>query len=296
MMRLSLRSLAALVSLAAGCADDPAPTPPIDFAFCPTQHVDGAVVVCDVAFADAPRIHLPADDGDTVYAAVGGAGLVDRTRAPVTFAGVAFDVFADPASMPSGFALPSYEFLERVYAVRGTSATPVVRLAPEVIDGNLFGTWEGTISTQLTADTYDQTMRVPLRVTLDRFAAEHHDLHRWNPYDAGDPVLTYALRVQGTIANATTPITLADGTCAPTIGYFGDSVELMREVAMHVPGDTQLLFQGWMGAIDFATPAALIDVAPDATATYTAYPHGTPNGQHLDDLRRVTGGGAACTP
>jgi hypothetical protein len=64
---------------------------------------------------------------------------------------------------------------------------------------------------------------------------------------------------------------------------------------MHGLGDTQLLFEGWMGSMAMATPAALIQTAPaGAYSEYGALPHGTPNGQMLEDLVRVAVGGAPC--
>ncbi len=292
--------LAYLACLLAACTD--ASEPPIDFAFCAEQHTEGAVVVCDKAFDSAPRVHLPPDDGVTVHAAVGGSGLVSRDGQVVDR--VTFDTTGTNADVPAGFAMPSYEFLEHVYAITGQTVRPILRITPEVLDGNLLGTWEGTLSRRVAVGEYDEATRIPIRVTFDHFADAQHEIHRWNPYEASDPILTYALRVQGTIANATQPITLASGTCAPSLASLGDgnprlgmpdAVEFMREVAMHAPGDKQLLFEGWMGPIDHAMPAALIAVTPDASE-YSAYPHGSPNGQHLDDLARVATGGGACTP
>ncbi len=268
---------------------------PIAFQFCATQHDAGGLVVCDQAFETAPRVHLPADG--SVYGAVGGKGFVGADGQVL----LAF-LPASPASNPPGFAMPSYEFVETVYRLDGNDVVPVVKLAPEVLDGNLLGTWEGTLSTRIDDDHYDQANRIAIRVTFDRFDSAHHDLHRWDPYDAADPIIGYRLATMGTIENTTTAVTLANGSCAPSLVSFGagnpttsPDLTLMREFAMHVPGDMSLLFEGWMGAIDHALPGALIATTPEASA-YAAYPHGTPNGQHLADFTRVTAGGGTCAP
>lgn len=274
---------APLVLLA--CAE---PTPePIDFAFCAEQHVEGSLVVCDKAFDTTPRIHLPPDDASTTYAAALQRTLVSRTGQDVV-----------------EFTDETYAFIEHVYAVTGGAYEPILRIAPEVLDGNLLGTWEGTLSKRIDASSSDATMRIPVRLDFHAFSDETHPIHRWNPY-AADPVLTYAMMVLGRFENADAAVALADGSCAPSLaalgeasprfGIAGDAV-FMREVAMHVPGDTQLLFDGWMGAMDLASPGTLIRESPDPAASYSAYPHGAPNGQHLDDLHRVTTGGGACTP
>ncbi|MCY1059191.1 hypothetical protein [Nannocystis sp. SCPEA4] len=300
-----------------GDTDDP----PVEFQYCAEQHADGDVIVCDRAFDTMPRVHLPPDDDTTVFA---GHPLALRDGRKVTLVDeqgdLAFPGYqAKDPRVPEGFAWPSYEFIEHVYRISGTittradgvaiadaEVTPVLRLAPEVLDGQLLGTWEGTLSKRIDDGHYDETVRVPIRVTFDRFSDEHHDLHRWNPYDDADPILTYSLPVLGTIVNASQPITLSDGTCAPALTSLGegnpwfglgDEAELLRELAMHTLGDTQLLFMGWMGPMDPATPAALIqDEVRDVYTRFSAYPHGTPNGQHLDDFVRVSAGGEACTP
>jgi len=323
------------LTLTAACKGDP--TPPPAFDYCAEQHLADDGYACTRAFADHPRVHLPADgavvDGAevTIYAALDPQAdrpliLRDGGRAVVADAGGVIDLRreVDADRVPDGFAWPSYEFLDTVYAVTGavdhvdvdllgvpTSTLairdavvrPVVRLAPEVLDGPLAGAWEGTLSGRVGDNRYDPDQRVAVRVELTGYRPEHQPIPHWTP---GDGELGYALIAVGTIANATAAITFADGSCPPALGSLGEAnpiaelgaaVEVLRVPAMHAPGDYQLVWNGGMGPILPVHPGAAIqDAARPEFLETSSYPHGTPNGMHLDHFRAVGSGGAPCTP
>ena len=285
------------------------------------------MVVCDRPFDDLPRVHLPADDlgaTATIYVALDPLGdqplvLRDGRRAAITDAQgkIVFATFDDGSHrVPQGFEWFTYHFLEDIYEVTGTVemiggtlairdaiAQPVVRLAPEVLDGVLAGAWEGTLSKRIGPNQYDGATRVPIRVAFTGYQDGHNKIPVWQPTDAQ---LTYSLAATGTITNATAAITLADGTCIPALSTLGTAspiteigaaVTVLRMPAMHVPGDYQLVENGGMGSILPTHPAAFIQDAARAEFTSTTvYPHGSPNGMHLDDFHAVTTGGASCMP
>jgi len=317
---------AALVSLVACTSSHSAP--PITADVCAQQHTDGDVIVCDRAYDDLPRIHLPADQRGgptvTIYAALAPLEdqpliLRDGTRAVVSDAQgkITFAFFDDGSHrVPEGFDWFTYHFLEDIYEVTGTmdtdsgglairdaTARPVVRIVPEVLDAALTGAWEGTMSKRIGLNMYDGNTRIPIRVAFDCYQAMHQIIPMWAP---SDPPLSYSLVATGTIANATSPITLSDGTCAPALASLGDaspiaetdaSVVVRRYPAMHSPGDYQLVDNGWMGPMLPAHPAALIQDAVRTDFTTTGFhPHGTPNGMHLDGFHAVAAGGDPCTP
>jgi hypothetical protein len=337
MLRASVSLLSLLLITACTDADsDVDPTPaPIDEDVCAEQHLDGAMIVCTRAFVDDPRVHLPADtlgeDGApvVVYAAATPGRLHLRDGREVAMFDhegeivfpVAIDTDVKAPRVPAGFTWPSYEFARTIYEVRGTwreapgdtmaaivnpVVVPVVRLAPEVLDGAMTGSWEGTMSKRTGENTYDPNVRIPVRIRWTGYAAEHSKLPTWSPYDPSDVTLDDILPALGVIENATSPVALASGECAPSLAslgegspIFGDDaqVEMLRIVAMHVPGDYQLSFEGGMGSMMPAHPAAFLQTAPRAPyTTITNSPHGAPNGMHLEDFRAVAGGGSACTP
>jgi hypothetical protein len=239
------------VFLFAACTTTP--QPPIEIAACSVQHVDGDVIVCDQAFADRPRVRLPADSlgADetvaTIYVALDPQAdlpliLRDGRRAVLANASgpITFPYFDDGTSeIPAGFSWFSYRFLETVYEVTGTAthlavtqsgqvtsvlairdaiARPVIRIVPEVLDEVMTGAWEGTLSRRIAANQYDGSVRIPIRVRWTGFAAEHQVIPLWIP--SGDP-LSYALEAQGVIDNADHAVTLANGTCAPALSSLG---------------------------------------------------------------------------
>jgi hypothetical protein len=313
-------------SLAAcGGTDDPEPAPPFDY--CAEQHRDGGTVVCDRAFPDHPRVHLPPDtigaDGApiTIYAAfdpIDDRALIlrDGTRRVLADAAGAIRPLAaaDTGRVPDGFGWPSYEFLETVYELTGTAAhdgdaaairdanvRPIVRIPPEVLDGVIAGGWEGTLSRRTGPNKYDPAQRVAIRVAWSGYESDRQVIPHWE-----DGELSYALVATGAIANATAAVTAADGTCLPALSSLGDAnpilelgaaATMLRMPSMHGVGDYQLVWNGGMGSILPAHPAAAIqDAARDQFLVTSIYPHGTPNGMHLDGFRAVTGGGAACAP
>lgn len=334
MLRAS-SSLISLLLITACTESEVEPTPePIEEDVCAEQHVDGSLIVCTRAFADYPRVHLPADtlsaEGEEVlvYAAATPGRLYLRdgrelalfdAEGEIVFP-IAIEGDVAAPRVPKGFRWPSYEFARTLYEVRGTwrEATgdrpagivnpvvvPVVRLAPDVLDGAMSGAWEGTMSKRTGANTYDPDQRIAVRVSWTGYASEHTKLPTWSPYDPDDVPLDEILTARGVIENATSPITLADGQCAPSLASLGEGspifdddalVEMLRIVAMHVPGDYQLSFEGGMGSMMPAHPAAFLQTEPRAQfTTITNSPHGAPNGMHLEDFRAVTGGGSACT-
>lgn len=323
-----MRRIACLLVIVPACGSDPEPPPAFDY--CPTQHADGDVVVCERAYADHPRVHLPDDtlgaDGTaiTIYAAFDPLAdqplvLRDGSRLALADAAGLIRPFAelDSGRVDGGLEWPTYEFLETVYEITGTAthvdggaaaisdatARPIVRLRPDVLDGVMAGAWEGTLSGRTGFNTYDPDVRIPIRVTWTGFESDPQVIPHWMP---GDGELTYALIADGTIANATAAVTLADGSCAPSLAALGDgnpiadttaTVSMTRVPAMHVAGDYQLVWNGGMGSLLPVHPAAAIqDAARAEFLVTTSAPHGTPNGMQLLDFHAVTDGGTACTP
>lgn len=328
-----LRSLACCVLVVTACADsdEPPPGPPITDDVCAAQATAGDLILCTRAFADYPRVHLPDDvlgaDGDEVIvfagATPGRLWLRDGREVALRDADGEIELpigatEIDAPRVPAGFAWPSYELARTLYRVHGTwraaeldgvpaivdpIVVPVVRLAPEVLDGAMTGAWEGTMSRRTGPDTYDEAQRVPVRVRWTGYAAERTKLVKWTHDDAAlDDILT----AEGELDNATAAVTLADGTCAPALASLGEGspifeadahVEMLRVVDMHLPGDMQLSFEGGMGSMMPALPAAFLQTAPRAAfTTIDNRPHGAPNGMLLRDFHAVTGGGAPCAP
>jgi hypothetical protein len=333
MLRRSAVTLLLVLVGAAACGGQDF-DPPTPFSYCAEQHLDGDVFICTRAYDDHPRIHLPADTTDdadgaarTVYAAFDPIDdrpliLRDGTRMVLADASGLVDprLPDDLDRVPEGFAWQSYEFLDHVYELTGTVAhvdvdgvsvpaiadavvRRIVRVTPEVLDGPLAGAWEGSLSRRIGENTYDPERRVAIRVDFTGFRPEHAIIPHWMP---GDGELSYALIATGTIANATTAQTLADGSCAPSLDSLGDAspiaettadVDMMRYPAMHVAGDYQVVWNGGMGSILPLHPGAAIQDAPRTEFLSTSStPHGTPNGMHLRDFRAVAAGGATCTP
>jgi hypothetical protein len=223
----------------------------------------------------------------------------------------------------------SYRFLYTVYEVQGTTGTlvrngitlntfklsagrPVVIISDAILDAQLLGAWEGTVTRCPNPDGLTHCVQedpAPVRVELT-------DLGQLRPlmiWDDPSRLLTGhgMYTPAGVIANMNGSVTFSDGTCPPSIASLGstspwqttvDTVSIYRYPAMHAPGDYQTVIDypgvgtGGMGPILPASPAILIQTAfrPELEQLEFGI-HGTPTGFRLQ-LHPVSGGGAPCTP
>ncbi len=316
---------------------------------CASQHsgatADGdAVVVCDALYPEAPRVHLPRDrrgststSTSTLYAALsfgeGGAvaTVVDRKGAEytvVTATGEAVTPQNAARELPSELRMPSNRHFYLLYRLRGVigtytnpfnqqqsralrilNAKPYALLPGALLDAQLLGTWEGTVSRRVDASKWSLTEQVPFRVTFSSTVAIDPF---WTWEDRASPRLPDGTRfeVRGRFDNLTAAVTGESGQCLPALTSYGaanpfygatqNELALWRLTSMHVLGDYQLAIRYpagtplgvGMGAVAPVHPQALISSAPPSSWGAGSHNAWT----FLFDMRRVTAGGAGCTP
>ena len=212
-----------------------------------------------------------------------------------------------------------------VYAVAGraegellhvTSLAPVVLLEAEALDAHFRGAWEGVMNPRVGPQlwrTEPPVDDVKVRVVFDRF--EPSDPLRDDGQASAIPRDGRRFRVVGTIENASAPVRLASGTCAPSLASLGTrnpilgatqpELRLRRHPMMHSPSDNViemdyppgLYMNGTMmtGAGGYFLED-FIALAVDRTAPHRFLIHGHLPGQLYVELAPVTGGGGTCTP
>lgn len=299
--------------LLGGCADDggeEAAGPALDAAaVCPGGVLQDGVVQCPRLQPEGDPLVLPADSGTTAYGALGRGGERFLTRdgarelAPSLAASLVEQVDQDRSSPADGAADdgdvaartgPYAQLVYRAVVEDGTvrSLEPVVRVdETALLDRVLAGAvLEGTVSTFLGADEgFDLDPTLPVRLELA-------------------PAAQGAV-LGGTIANATGPVRLSTGACAPALAAAGErdplsqepfssEVVLQRFPSMHVPFDDELLLK-WdrdvsnMGTELYPSAATLLGLEP-LGETWTASPHGNPTAGPSLVLSLVEGGGGPC--
>ncbi len=173
-----------------------------------------------------------------------------------------------------------------------TRVAPALTIPEDVVLTRIFGstTMSGKISPYLGDDTYDQTASLPVVLTLVPAAADG--------------------KITGSIANATTPVALSDGTCAPALaatgtrnplrGTFGGTISIERVPSMHTAFDDELVL-AWdpsssgMGDGFYPSVATLMGHDP-LTGSWTVIQHGTPISGPLLELHLTSGAaGSAAT-
>lgn len=296
----------------AGPADADAGNEPV----CARQSAEGAVTVCEEAFATAPLVRLPPDNGITVY---GGVGR-DPSSGDLSFIGRGVSIPIPPsapwldAEAMSGDVRYGY-FLYRAEVRSGVvqNVTRLVRVDDRVFQRLLAGRlYEGVISPRTIdgagAVRFAWDMQtIGLRVKLD-------DTVQPTEEDRGSGYPRYALL--GRIENATQGVRASDGGCLPSLASFGtqnplfdatagvpvDRVKLLRHVNMHGGRDDVFTFD-WpqgvsagnnMGAGLFVATWQLIQPTAPTLESAENSPHGTPWGGPSATLNAVTGGGAPC--
>lgn len=311
-------------------------------AVCAKEHSgetdDGEVVaICDETFAARPFVRPPAD-------------VIDGANSKLTIAidvarGFAFDrkgtyfelldsrgkplSLKEPSSAFPSLHLPSNRPMFMLYLVEGKVGTytdptwgkldaitikriaPSIMLSADAIDKKFIGAWEGIVASRTSAGHYD--MSKPLKIRLELTAAKAID----NIAEWGTPTETLPdggrYKLTGVIANWSTSVKAADGTCLPSLTasaaknpFFGGkngNIDMYRLAAMHFSGDQVLVFtypsgvselssngMGGLGAFgmqDFLR----VDAGDDSGLDIR--PHATPNGHELK-IAPVTGGGGGC--
>jgi hypothetical protein len=213
-----------------------------------------SVVKCTVPFADAPMVHLPADQmaGDEVSFYAGGSqpdgdfeGVLwtrdGKSFVPVDNANKPIE-FTDDGSkaLPKGMHAPSNRLLFTIYRFTGklgkslksqhgdataihlTDARPVVEIDGCALDSRLLGTWEGTVSERLVTPSgygpftknFDPDKRIPIHITFDSLTPAAP----LADFSAGGVRMKDALTftVNGTIDNFDKDVTV-DGKLYPSL-------------------------------------------------------------------------------
>lgn len=302
---------------------------------CARQHAgttsDGeAVTVCDELHRERPFVRLPADtrDGDrlTIHGALvlsGNYEVHDRTG-KIYMVVDASGGATEAADIP-GARMPSYRFWYLTYRITGTetvwvspyngerkpaitidAVTPEVLIAGDALDGQMLGTWEGTMTPRTGEGSWELGGEVPVRVTFDRLTPR-----------ANVPVLDpngaklddgVAFDIVGTVDNRTAAVRAADGTCLPSFtsrgaadplyGATSSVLKLWRLGSMHALGDSQLAIEYPDGT---RLGVGMGDIAPVAaqglirTVDDDAWAAGSHNSwQFQVALHRVSGGGDTC--
>ena len=293
---------------------------------------DEPVTVCDELFTTRPFVRLPADTRDgarlTLHAALllgGNYEVHDRDGTIYKVVGTDDEPVAGE-DIP-GARMPSYRFWYLTYRITGTETTwtspyngerqpairiesvaPEVLIAGEALDGQMLGAWEGSMAPRTGDGTWELGGEVPVRVTFERLAARPN----LPVLEPSGPKLAdgVAFDIVGRVENRTTAVRAADGTCLasltsrgatdPLYGATTDVITLWRLGSMHSLGDSQLVIEYpdgthlgvGMGDIAPVSAQGLIRTTDDDT--WLAGSHNS--WQFTTSLRRVSGGGDACTP
>lgn len=180
----------------------------------------------------------------------------------------------------------------------------IARIPGTVQDKHLVGTWEAKAAKRVGDRKFDKTQPVAFRFTLATTKASTI----WGT-TGGD-----GLVVSGSIDNFDKRVKAADGTCLASLSSLGTSspftaatantIGLWRHPNMHGVNDQVIvmdyptastdLSQNGMSGMGPFSPSGLIQIAgPDYTSV-TIYPHATPTGHQVWDLKKVDGGGQNC--
>ena len=277
---------------------------------CPGGTLAADVVVC-TRLATGGILSLPADTGEVAYGALArGAGrLLTRDGTLDLEPSVAeelqrqVDALRSTTESAQGGAVEGGDIAARTgpYAqlvyraqVSGRSVTSLAAAVrvdeTALMTAALGGTvLEGAIAPLISdADGYDVDATLPVRLELARTAVDG--------------------AVRGRLVNATRPVRMTSGRCAPALsaaaehdplqGPFTERVELQRFPSMHAPFDDELLLK-WsadvsnMGGELFPSAASVLGHAPEATRWVTTL-HGNPTAGPALTLTVVQGGGGAC--
>jgi hypothetical protein len=312
-------------------------------AVCASHHAgktdDGdAVAVCDKTFATRPFVRPSADKikasgSSTVYAALtsgfGGMFFVARDGTEYLALGSDKKPLAE-SKLPSAVRMPSNRSLFLIYKVTGTigtftdpgtkeaspsitvtAAVPAVLLEGDAIDGALLGAWEGTVSKRVDDSSFDDAVRVPIRISFGSLSP----LSNFNVWSSSKTLPDGKRSAMiGTVENFSSAVKASDGKCFaslaslgskdPFLGASSPAVKLYRVAGMHTPGDqvivldypsgTKGLSANGMDGLRILHPGGLLLKSPgDDWDSISIRPHGTPNGNRVE-LRPVKGGGGGC--
>lgn len=346
---------AAVPAKAAAPAPVPAPAPAPARAAVPIclQQADGQtadqppapVVVCKQLFPTAPFVRLPEDqratDGSaTLYGVIEldinndfhiqNARFYDRELKVYSLLGAAGKPMDETSPLMKQNHLPSNRVHFLVYEATGklTSATafqltalrPAVLVDGQALDGRFVGAWEGLVSKRRTATQWFTDLSKPanfakIRVEFAPPLVQTNNIGELKP----TPALPDGKRfkVLGRFANATEPVRLSTGECAPALTSYGASnplpdridvadylIRIWRFPAMHSlwSKDFHVVFDYPRGLYSSATAMAsehnfrlkdFIAISTQAQPLVFRL-HGNPIDQIVFQLKPVRGGGGAC--
>lgn len=270
--------------------------------FCEQQHVetiDGrSVVICDVAFADPPFVHLPEQKAlgaghVEAYFALRGEGFVNGAETH-PFAGTPAQLEAE--AVRHAFAIYRTELDEMGFVV---AADPGVYIDERNFLRALEGrTMEGKISRQ-TGDNFELTPTLPIRVTFGTAAV----------FDDTTPGMTrYSVAL--VVDNLTGGVKAEDGTCLASMDSHGvenpfttypSALVFSRVASMHDLFDDVATVAytdsaSVMSASLYLDPLDFILPESSPPAPYTGDGHGTPGSIPNLYVQLSASGGEACTP
>lgn len=259
-----------------------------------------AVVVCDEAWPDAPRVSLP--PGGRLVAL--GSDQVFRDADGVAH-GELGDADAEREQHRHGFAL---------YTVETDADGAVVGYAPRLLvpERLMLEPWlsaplEGAVGARIPNeegdDTWSQEPSLPVRLEVASVET------------TPDPALAAGVlrtTIRYRIANLDHPVTAADGRCLPSLRSHGAAdafagvrnVEVVaeRHPSMHAFGDDEFVLGfvldgasggSMMGSSWYRGPSIAWDT-PDEPGAFQGGAHGSPGAIPTLSLERVEGGGEPC--
>lgn len=272
---VALVSAAALtITALTGCSTPP---PPVDVSSaCAEVTKTSPTPTCTKLFDTGTALRLPTPQEGVIGAiSRGGKNFLTSDGTSLELP----DDILGEVTKDSAYATTVYQ--AQTDGKKVTRVAPALTIPEDVILTRIFGstTMSGKISPYLGDDTYDQTASLPVILTLAPAAADG--------------------KITGTIANATTPVALSDGTCAPALtaagkgnplqGSFTATVTIERVSSMHADFDDEMVL-AWdasssgMGDGFYPSVATLMGHDPLAQ-DWTVIQHGTPVSGPLLELQ-----------
>lgn len=277
------------------CGDEDAEDPVLT-GFCAVEHVEGNVTVCDELFEEAPFVRLPPARSARVIAGLQGDSFIAPDGSKYSYRQNANA--EDPEGQRHGVAL--YEL-----KLSGKSVErfrPVVIFNESVFIQPFMGhAFEGLISRRVD-DEYELEASLATRVEILEEVV-----------DPPSPGVSY--QAQARLANATSAVSSADGSCIPALTSYADeapfdsgavvTLGVSRAPWMHGVFDDEFVFDIFvdgtsmgtlMGNAFYRGPIDLLRGTLSPSGKYLGIGHSTPGVTPFLDLEWVEGGGTPCTP